>query len=286
VGDRGSEYIARALRSVASQTFARVGAIVVSYKETPGLTALLREFADQLPIEIVKTSCTGFRSTQLWAGLKAVSTEYFGVLDDDDLIHPNHVSSLLQLLIRFENCGVAYSGAIRVWEPRRKGRVPHWFREVPAEPAELALFEPFDVNRLVALNNFITSNSFIARSALIKDLLDDPQLSVAEDLFLLLNFCQKTNFIFSCEATCEFYWRKGRNDNAVWLDQYHWTSAFERLKNIFWGQRFPSTQIVGCSNAQAENERLREVIAHMERSKFWKMRQFWFRIKEAVGLDR
>jgi hypothetical protein len=286
IGDRGTEYLSRALQSLVNQTCRCVGAIIVRHQEVSGLSTLLRSYADQLPIELVESPCTGFRSTQLWAGLKAVSSDYFGILDDDDIIHPNHVMSLLQLLDKHETFGVAYSGAIRVWEPRRKGKAAAWFCEVPAEPAELAYFEPFDLSRLVALNNFITSNSFIARSPLIKKLPDDPRLALAEDLFLLLSLCQRTDFIFSYEATCEFYWRGGRSDNAVWLDRAHWSADFDRIKTMFWGQRFPCAQVVGGSNIELENERLKEVIAHMERSKFWKMRQFWFRVKGAIGIDR
>jgi hypothetical protein len=216
-------------------------------------------------------------------GLRSVTSEYFGLLDDDDVIYPNHVTLLMQL-IKANDAGLAYSGAVRVWE-EPTNKAPQSVGVSP-DPAELAYFQPFDANRLVALDNFITSNSFIARSALINNLLDDPRLSVAEDLFLLLNFCQHTKFIFSHEVTCEFYWRHGATDNAVLVNRSDWANAFDRIKTMFWGQQFPATQMLGALAVLSEKQRLRDTIAglqgtiaHMERSKFWKMREFWFRVK-------
>src|SRR4029077_11085692 len=134
-------------------------------------------------------------------------------------IHPNHLSLLVRVLDRFADCGVAYSGAIRVWESDEAANpVP----ELPSEPAELMYFEPFDLGRLVALDNFITSNAFVARTSLLKDLSDDPLLPFLEDLFLLLFLSRKTNFIFTYEATCEFRWRASKADNSVWIDRQNW----------------------------------------------------------------
>jgi hypothetical protein len=243
VGDRGAGYLERALDCVSRQSYSRVGAILVQYKEVPGLSQTLQKYKHQLPIHVVQSSYTGSRSTQLWEGLKALSSEYFCILDDDDAIHPNHLSLLVQLLDRFKDCGVAYSGAIRVWESDGAADPAP---ELPSEPAELMYFEPFDLGRLVALDNFITSNAFVARTSLLKDLSDDPQLPLLEDLFLLLFLCRKTNFVFSYEATCEFRWRVNKADNSVWIDRQNWEAARKRIEQLLWKASFPSTQEIGC----------------------------------------
>lgn len=242
VGDRGAEYVDRALDCVSRQSYSRVGAILVQYKEVPDLSQTLQKYKRQLPIHVVHSSYTGSRSTQLWDGLKAVSSEYFCILDDDDAIHPNHLGLLVQLLDRFEDCGVAYSGAIRVWES--VGAVDS-SAELPADPAELMYFEPFELGRLVSLDNFITSNAFVARTSLLKDLGSDPQLPLLEDLFLLLYLVRKTSFIFSYEATCEFRWRIGKADNSVWIDRQNWAAARKRIEHLLWKESFPSTQQIG-----------------------------------------
>jgi|SRR5579883_2276069 hypothetical protein len=261
VGDRSAAYVERALESICSQTNSHVGAILVQYKEVPGLPDLLQKYRRQLSVQTIESSYTGSRSTQLWDGLRAVSSEYFGILDDDDTIHPNHVSSLLSLLHKFSDCGVAYSGAIRVWESEVDSTISE---ELPSEPAELAYFEPFDPGRLTALDNFITSNSFVARSSLLDDLGDDPQLPLLEDLFLLLFLCGKTDFIFSYEATCEFRWRGNRKGNSVLLDQQKWGAARKRIETLLWKQSLPSAQQIGHSSLSELQRQVDTRLARIE----------------------
>jgi len=261
VGDRGAEYVERALDSISCQSYSQVGAIIVQYKEVPALSQTLAKYKDRLPIHLVRSSYTGSRSTQLWDGLKAVSSEYFGILDDDDAIHPNHVSLLVHLLDQFQECGVAYSGAIRVWESDLAAKPSV---ELPVEPAGLMYFEPFDLGRLVSLDNFITSNAFIARTWLLNDLGTDPHLPLLEDLLLLLFLCRKTKFIFSYEASCEFYWRGNKTDNSVLIDRPHWAVSRKRIEHLLWKQGFLSTQETGHSGLSQLERTLSEVVSRLE----------------------
>jgi glycosyl transferase family 2/glycosyl transferase family 1 len=256
VGDREAAYVERALESISCQSYSRVGAIVVQYREVPNLSRVLDKYNSRLPVQLVHSSCTGCRSTQLWDGLRAVSSEYFGILDDDDLIHPNHVGLLVRLLDEFEDIGVAYSGAIRIWE----ADPAHGHSELPVEPAELMYFEPFDLGRLVTLDNFITSNAFVARSSLLKGLGNDPQLPLLEDLFLLLFLCRKTNFVFTFEATCEFCWRGTKTDNSVLMDRQTWAVARKRIENLLWKEGFHSIQQVGLSSLSQLESRLTDTL--------------------------
>jgi len=261
VGNRGANYVQRALDSIASQSYGLVGAVIVQYKEVPHLSRILDKYDRHLPVQLVQSTYTGSRSTQLWDGLRAVSAEYFGILDDDDVVYPNHAHLLVNLLDRFNDCGVAYSGAIRVWEPDLDVSAS---TEVPAEPAELTYFEPFDRGRLVSLDNFITSNAFVARTSLLKDLWDDPHLPLLEDLFLLLFLCRTTNFVFSYEASSEFRWRGHKTDNSIWIDRQNWAAASERVKSLLWKQSYSSTQPIGSSSLTQVESRLGTVSAQIE----------------------
>lgn len=264
VGDRDVQYIERALDSIRGQTYEGVGAIVVQYKEVPELSKVLNKFRQEIPLEIVESSYTGSRSTQLWDGLGAVSSDYFGILDDDDLIYPSHVNSLVQLLDGFLDRGVAYSGSIRVWESDLASGSP---ANLPSEPAELMYFEPFDLGRLVALDNFITSNSFLARTSLLKGIGSDPQLPLFEDLFLLLFLCQKTNFVFSYEPTCEFRWRQNKAGNSVWIDQQNWAAARKRIERLLWKKSLNSTQQIGRSSLAELETKLAQIETALNQTK-------------------
>lgn len=279
LGDRGAQAVSRTLNSLVSQTHP-VSAIVLQCGESSELDAVLKSYKGQLSIEVINVPETRLRSTQLWSGLRAVRSEYFGLLDGGDIVYPNHATSLLQLLKSNATAGLAYSGAVRVGGPNKA------LKSQPAstDPAELTHFEPFDTNRFISLDNFISSNSFIARSTLINCLSEDPQLSVAEDLFLLLNFSRHSQFIFSHEVTCESYGSNGATDTAASVDGSEWANALDRIRTMFWGQQFPATQIIGASHVSDEARSLEEEIAHMKRSKFWKMRNLWFRMKAVAGL--
>ncbi len=204
IGDHNLSMIKRCLDSIVNQTYGNVAVILVQYKEVVGLSELLQEYTRLIPIKLIISECTGFRSSQLKDGIKAVTSPYFGILDGDDIIFPNHAFVLIELLEKYEFAGVAYSGAIKVLEDNN------------SIDKELAYFQDFDLKKIAQFQKFFTSNSFIARSILDVDIYkEDPKLAVAEDFFLVLQLCQKSIFVFSYETTCEFYWRINNIDNAT-----------------------------------------------------------------------
>jgi hypothetical protein len=229
-GARSPRTLPRALASLAAQTAPGVGAIIVRHEEVE-LGEVLGPYRGKLPLEIVEGQRGGVRSTHLWAGLEVVSGEYFGVLDDDDALHPNHAACLLSILDGNEEARVAYSGAIRVWEPGFSGDAQ---TPAPPEPAELLYAEPFDRDELFAVRNYITSNSFLASSELLRELPKDPQLPLLEDLFLLLALSLQTPFVYSYEATSEFFWRADRSDNTMLGPRSDWNAAADRVAQLVW----------------------------------------------------
>jgi glycosyltransferase involved in cell wall biosynthesis len=295
IGSRDKNTVKRCLNSIANQTYKNIGVILVKYKELDYLDSLLKEYEKILSIKMIETEFTGFRSTQLLAGVNAVNADYFGVLDDDDLIHVNHIYSLVSLLEKYDEVGVAFSGSICVWEDKASDNV----KKFPLnEPAKLANFEPFDINKMVVLKNHIVSNSFVARKSLIsEDLRNDPKLIVAEDMFLLLAFCRKTNFVFSYEATCEFYWRYSKKENSTFDNPQVWEESAKRIRYMFWKKSFPASRfmmsptLIDVESNLDSDEQLRPQLQHylnvieaMQSSKFWKLRNTWIRIKKLLKM--
>ncbi|WP_310428848.1 glycosyltransferase [Chamaesiphon sp. VAR_48_metabat_135_sub] len=299
IGDRSEKLIRRCFDSLANQTYKNIRVVLVIYKQLPHLNCIIEKYQDRLDFKLVNSEPSGFRSTQMTAGLNAISADYFGILDDDDAIHPNHIYTLVNILDRSPEIGVAYSGAICNWESDEP--------DSKLENSELAHFEPFNINKLVNLDNFIVSNSFITRRNLLdKNMLEDPKLEVVEDFFLLMNLCRKTKFSFSYEVTCEFYWRSSKKDNSTFMDNKIWKDSANRIRNMFWGKDFDRVQFVNSADRhdlaidpsitkemlnslsieelQVQLNNAFNIIESMESTKFWKLRKQWFKLKTALGL--
>jgi len=221
VGDRPLTMLRRCLDSIVNQTYKNIGVILVKYKNIKGLDELINFYQETIDIQIIESNYTGFRSTQIKDGIKAVRAKYFGILDDDDILYPNHVYTLVSMLDQTSSIGVAYSGAIKVWETST---------DLEVIEKQLTYFHDFDIRKIAKFQNFITSNSFIARSYLLQDVYqEDPYLETTEDFCLILELCSKTLFSFSYEITCEFYWRKHPEDNVSLTE----SDSSDRLWEIF-----------------------------------------------------
>jgi len=290
VGGRPLSTLSRALDSLVAQQYPNVGAVVVQYQPMDGLQDLLDRYRQRLPITWVDSQTRRCRSTQLWAGLSALSGEYFGILDDDDQLYPRHVASLVALLQRDPTCAVAYGGSNRIWEGAPS---ENRFAGNSEELGILAYFDDFDLDRFMTLENFIHSSSFLGRTALLNDgLCQDPQLDLLEDFFLLLNLRQRGYFRFSYEVTSAFYHRRSQQDNSIFQDPQRWAAAAQRVQRMMARQPFAVVQTPDqFLRLQAQVNQLtqdlhvaRGRVAAMETSKFWRLRGRWFSLKRRLGL--
>jgi len=127
-------------------------------------------------------------------------------------------------------------------------------------------------------------------------------MDLGEDFCLLLHLCQRTPFVFSYEATSEFYWRDDTRDNATCRSKPSWREANSRLRFIFWKQEFaPGKTIQSSQRLQIDLKKSKEIkekleierrshheaiatIQAMKSSKFWQLRESWFKLKRNLGL--
>lgn len=242
IGGRSLFYIERCLDSIAAQSYPYIGLTLVSYKEIVGLDRLLEKYA--VRFEIIKriaSDPTGFRSTSLWDGMRTLDGEYFCNQDDDDTMHPNHVSSLVALLASDDTAQVAYSGCIQVQdEPGHYYDQPN-FRgpiglKIP-ENRQLIFLEQFNRERLLRFDNFVQSNAWLARSSILKarDLID-PKLVVVEDMYLYFLFLRSGDFLFSWRPTANWHWRSTSKDNSMMMETCQAESGQRvRLRTQFFG---------------------------------------------------
>ncbi len=237
IGGRGVAYIKRCLDSIADQSYQNIGVIVVMYKTVEGIEGLLSSYAVRFSsIKLIKSERTGYRSTSLWDGLRAVDGIYMSNQDDDDTMHPNHLASLVALLEEDSTAGVAFSGTIQVQEEggdyynniNFNGPLNNTIKE----NRQIIFFDNFDKERLVKYDNYIQSNAWLAKADLLhnKDLID-PKLEVAEDMYLYFIFLRNTTrFLFSWRPTAEWNWRTVSKDNCMLAEKDEtWSKCIERI---------------------------------------------------------
>lgn len=222
IGGRELSLVQRCLDSLAAQHHANLGLILVSYSDVSGIDDLLIKYEARFTsIKQIASEPTGFRSTSLWDGMRVVDGDYFCNLDDDDTIHPNHLSSLVSLLNTHKDFDVAYSGCVQVQDEQG-----HYYQQVNfrgpiglriKENRALRFFDPFNMQRMLHLENFVVSNAWLARKSVlsIDGILEDPKLIVAEDVYLYQFFLRRGDFLFSWRATANWHWRSTSKDNST-----------------------------------------------------------------------
>lgn len=226
IGGRDLSYVERCLDSLAAQSHANLGLILVNFKNNPGVDDLLKKYLARFTsIKQIKSEATGFRSTSLWDGMRAVDGDYFCNLDDDDTIHPNHISSLADLLQTNKDHSVAYSGCIQVQDEEG-----HYYHQINfkgpiglqvKENRKLLFFDAFNMQRMLHLENFVVSNAWLARKAVLNNkVLVDPKLVVSEDVYLYQFFLAHGGFLFSWKATANWHWRSTNRDNSTIHENY------------------------------------------------------------------
>jgi len=237
-GSRPLSIIQRAVASLQSQTYKRIGILFARYAEIEGFGDWLRTlsnsgrflFATDLPVR-----GDGVRSVAMWAGLRAIQTELFCMLDDDDELFPNHFSDLAGVLRKYPDVDVTYCGVIRQEEDgvflnghaRFKGDLEQQIRERRA----LQFFSDYNFDRLLRFDNYIQSNAWLARKrVLTPEVLDDPEMEVSEDLYFYLLLASRHHFLFSGTVSAVWNWRSRASDNSMTsVSQQRWMNAGERM---------------------------------------------------------
>ena len=209
-GGRPVSVVRGALQSLMAQTYGHFEVVFVRYDDLD-LTPLLAERAPNIRSMKVVDCPGGGRSATLWAGLSALSGEYFAVLDDDDWLFSNHFERLFQPFPtgpaqRF----LAYCGSIS------EHVLPKPIFGGGEDRRELFKFGIESSAEMFHVSAAFASNSFVASADLLhRELLEDPGMSTAEDSFLILMLLAQAEPRFSYSATSAH--TRGARDQSNFL---------------------------------------------------------------------
>ncbi len=178
-----------ALESIALQTHPRVEVVVVDAAGEGRLE--LGEWCGPFPL---RTVCAGEplpRARAANLGLREAAGEYRMLLDDDDLMDPDHIAGLLELLAGSPGCRAAYAG-VRVEGPPGEGR------------PLLGIFnEPFNGRRLV-YENYLPIHAVLFHRELAEGCDFDEQLEVYEDWDFWIRLSIKGSFVHHDRITATY----------------------------------------------------------------------------------
>lgn len=223
VGGRDIGFARRCLDSLAAQTSGRIGVILVRYAPVPGLEAeMVRQQPHFRRLHLIDLPAPTTRSTCLWAGLREVAADMFGMLDDDDALHPNHVASLTPMALAGS---VAIAGSVQVWDDAGGPFPP---ADAQMEHRAFHVLPPPDRSAFLAWNLAVHSSAFLAPSFLLPALGPDPILDFAEDTWLLRRLARVAPFASSWRVTTDFHWRQCGTDNTA-FHHAHRAEAMARI---------------------------------------------------------
>jgi phosphoglycerol transferase len=248
---RSITFLERALATLKAQTHPRIGVILVQSGAVDGLEPVIATYRDSFAgFRHLVVADSGTPSSTLHAGLGAVTAPYFGLLDDDDTLFPNHVTSVLRLLDENPGLGIVLSGVVRIEDEPGTYFMPYQFngpagRRIP-ENRDLAWLEEEAFDGASPHDAAIASNAWICRSSLISsgDLID-PGLKRYEICYLFARLAGRARLGFTGMPTAASHWRSTTRDNSSFsTDDVDVEAVAHRWFERSRGLRLPATNRV------------------------------------------
>ena len=228
-GGDNPEKLFRAIKSIIDQSHKNIKISFVTHKNISKLRPKIEKILKNKRIHYsFIEQYNSSRSSAIIAGMKAVNTDYFGLLDDDDYLAPNHVESLLETINRHSNkdfrgiIRLAYSGSYYDTVEHQRNEKPEWimndYNQLSDTSRVIEHFRFYTPDKISNHNWYLMSNSWLAHSSLIdEEMLEEPGTHTCEDLYFCLLMATKTYFAFSGQVTARHTWSK---TNSTHVDSH------------------------------------------------------------------
>lgn len=168
------QHLANAIRSVVEQTYRHIEIVLVNDGEAD-VQALAERSAQGVPLTYIRHASSRGRAAAANAALAAAKGAWLNFLDDDDVLYPDHVETLIRKL---QDCGgdAAYAGVVN-----RYYRSLETVSEGPIRE-EIHFNHPFDSDVLLFENYLPIMSVLFSKAALMQlDTWFDERLVLFED---------------------------------------------------------------------------------------------------------
>ena len=243
--------LANAIRSIAGQTYANVEIVAVN---DGGMEVedLVRSLAGNIPVLYTSHETSRGRSAAANAGLRAARGSYLTFLDDDDVLYPDHVETLVSYLLATGE-KVAYSSVLNVFFEGPPDRPESRARE------ELVFNHDFDPD-LLLFENYIPNMSVLFSKEILPLVEGFHEgLVLFEDWDFWIRLSRRFAFHHVDKVTAEYRLYDVTSLEESHLNKYHYDEAlaalFERVLPHLQGRawvHFLSHGLVGRLRREAK----------------------------------
>jgi glycosyltransferase involved in cell wall biosynthesis len=206
--------LARAIASVQNQTFSDWELIIVNNGGDPdgveSVVSVARNTTGTSKITVLHLPERVGMEEASNQGLRATSSEYFVIHDDDDSWRPTFLETVVHVLASRPLATAALTGVTRVHETFRNGKVwPVEHENFPLDDSRLTY------DRLIGGNTFPPIAALFRRSILDKIGYFDPSLPVLGDWEFNLRAVRVGKFAFLSERLANYHTRTPESDRAA-----------------------------------------------------------------------
>lgn len=232
--------LANALRSIAEQTYANLEIVLVNDGGVDVSDVAKAVAGDISVTHIIHEKGKG-RAAAANSGLEAAKGVYLNFLDDDDVLYPDHVHTLVQCLETGET-KVAYTSIVSAYFEGPPGRPDHCLRRVVDHAVD------FDPERIL-FQNYIPMMSVMFHKDVASKLGPfDTDLDLFEDWDYWIRASRAFTFHHIDKVTAEYRFYRAETTEDAHRRKYLYDEAqeriFERIAPLLRGKTW--TRLLDC----------------------------------------